>query len=136
MPPIRRSKISSTGPPNNRASPITALKWSIFYADGSSYDSEAYKPEDLPGLGVIVIVQAHEDPQERPYLQHMTDYYIWLGDRWLGCDLFRFWQYTFIEKFGFNKVALAGQTISNKEYMKIRERAKDLRDKWYGLSLV
>jgi hypothetical protein len=66
----------------------------------------------------------------------MTDYYIWLGNRWLGCDLFRLWQYIFVEKFNFRKVALAGQTISNKEFTKIGQRARALRDKWHDQRVV
>ena len=112
------------------------MKWCVFYADGTTQVSEEFEPHEVSGLGVIIIVQEHEDPQERPYLQHMTDYYVWLGRRWLGCDLFRLWQYWFIEKYDFKKASLAGQTVSNKEYMEIRSRAKDLRDTWYGKSDV
>lgn len=111
-------------------------KWCVFYADDMEYRSEGFEPADVPGLGVIAIVQEHKNLQERPYLQHMTDYYIWLGDRWLGCDLFRLWQYIFVEKHDFPKAALAGETVSNESYMRIREEAKALRDKWYGTGNV
>lgn len=102
--------------------------WQIFYADGSTFDGY---PQDAPGLGVVVIVQEHEVAGERPYLQHMTDYYIWLGERWLGCDLFRLWQYIFVEKFDFPKVALAGQTVSNDLFKEIGKKARALRDQWH-----
>lgn len=112
-------------------------KWCVFYADGTSWDSSlGHRPEDVPGLGVIVIVVEHEDPLERPYLQHMADYYVWKGDYWQGCDLFYLWQYMFVEKHAYRKVALAGQTVPNDMYMEIRERAKALRDEWYGQSDV
>jgi hypothetical protein len=111
-------------------------RWRVFYANGSIYDSLEYAPNEIPGVGVIVIVQEHEDPQERPYLQHMTDYYIWLGDRWRGCDLFGFWQYIFIDKHDFSKAALAGQTVSNRDFVEIGKSARALRDQWYGSSHV
>jgi hypothetical protein len=106
-------------------------RWCVFYADETIVYSDHLEPSDIPGLGVIVIVQEHEDPQERPYLQHMTDYYVWKGDRWQGCDLFYLWQYMFVEKFEFEKVALAGQTVRNTEFEEIRKQARTLRDKWY-----
>lgn len=107
------------------------MNWCVFYADGTRYEGRGFEPWNIPGLGIIVIVQERGDPQERPYLQHSTDYYIWLGDRWLGCDLFRLWQYWFVEKHDFRKAALAGQTIPNKDFMRIHAQAKELRDKWY-----
>lgn len=106
-------------------------RWCIFYADGTTFGSDDGEPKVVPGLGVIVIVQEHETSGERPYLQHMTDYYVWLGNRWLGCDLFRLWQYIFIEKPDFEKVALAGQTIANDEFSRIGMEARALRDKWH-----
>lgn len=112
------------------------MNWRVFYADGTVYDSAEGNPQDAPGLGVIVIVQEHKDKQERPYLQHMTDYYIWLGDRWLGCDQFRLWQYWFTEKFDFQKASLAGQTVENWRFKEINQMAKELRDKWYDYRLV
>jgi hypothetical protein len=110
------------------------MKWCVFYADGTILDSESNDPWDIPGVGAIVIVQEHEDFQERPYLQHMTDYYVWLGNRWLGCDLFRLWQYIFIEKPEYRKAALAGQTIANHEFFEIGKQARKLRDKWHDRS--
>lgn len=107
------------------------VRWCIFYADGTTYDYEDGNPEEAPGLGVIVIVQEHETKGERPYLQHMTDYYIWLGNRWLGCDLFRLWQYIFVERYDFIKATLAGQTIANALFEEIGKRARRLRDRWH-----
>ena len=105
-------------------------RWSVFYADKSSFSSEDGPPEAAPGLGVISIAQENEVQGERSYIQHMTDYYIWLGTHWLGCDLFRLWQYIFVEKHSFNKVALAGQTIGNSEFLAIDQKAKERRDSY------
>jgi len=108
------------------------MKWRIFYADGTTFGSEKGEPKDAPGLGVVVIVQENETPGERPYLQHRTDYYIWRGNRWLGCDLFGLWQYLFVEKFTFEKAFLAGQTVENWFFDKLHREAKKVRDSWYG----
>jgi hypothetical protein len=104
------------------------VKWRIFYADESTFSSHEGKPEEAPGLGVVSIVVQHKDKKIGAYLQHQTDYYIWLGNRWLGCDLFRLWQYLFVEKFNHSKVCLAGQTISNDLYHKIHLIAKHYRE--------
>ena len=101
--------------------------WRVYYADGSTFSSRRGGPGNAPGLGVIVIVLTHPDPREGFYIQHQADYYIWLGDRWLACDLFRLWQYIFIEQPHHNKHALAGQTIDNDLYTVILRAAK--RDK-------
>ena len=107
------------------------MKWCVFYADGTVCSSQFNEPRDVPGLGAVVIVQAHQDPQEKPYLQHETDYYVWKGDRWQGCDLFYLWQYIFVDKTDYTKVALAGETVKNTEYMQIMQQARALRDQWY-----
>ena len=104
------------------------MNWRVYYADGSTFSSEDGKPGEAPGLGVIVIVIKHPDPREQAYIQHQADYYIWLGYRWLACDLFRFWQYIFAEKPEHSKHALAGQTINNLEYTEILRSAKSDKD--------
>ena len=109
------------------ASPVEyeLMNWRIYYADGSTFSGDA---ADAPGLGVIVIALKHPDPEIGAYIQHQADYYIWLGDRWLACDLFRLWQYLFIEKLDHPKHALAGQTIDNDHYMQILRAAKQDKD--------
>lgn len=105
------------------------MKWCVIYADGSEYSHEEFEPKDIPGLGVLVIVV--ENNNERPYLQHSFDYYVWKGDRWQNCDQFYLWQYWFVEKFDFEKVALAGQTVPNEDFLAAHGRAKEIRDKWH-----
>jgi len=101
------------------------MDWRIYYADGSTFEG---KPENAPGLGVIVIVQKHKDTQIGSYLQHQSDYYVWAEGYWWGCDLFRLWQYWFVQKYPHPKVSLAGETIKNELYDQIIRSAKDDKD--------
>lgn len=104
------------------------MNWRIYYADGSTFDNQDGAPSDAPGLGIIVIVQKHDDAREGAYLQHRADYYIWADLRWWACDLFRFWQYIFSQKYDHEKVALAGETIHNSTYVEIVRTAKNDKD--------
>lgn len=104
------------------------MNWRIYYADGTTYGDQDGAPEDAPGLGVIVIVLKHVDPMIGAYIQHQADYYIWLGNRWLACDLFRLWQYIFVEKATHPKAAMAGQTIDNDLYLDMLRTAKQDKD--------
>ena len=107
------------------------MNWRIYYADGSTTDNKQALPKDAPGLGVIVIVQQHEDPRVRAYLQHEADYYIWADGRWWACDLFRLWQYWFVQKYEHPKAAMAGETVRNELYEQIIRAAKNDGD-FYG----
>jgi hypothetical protein len=102
------------------------INWRIYYADYSTFDSSQGEPQDAPGTGVIVIDQQNPLPNEKPYIQHMTDYYIWLGTHWLGCDLLRLYQYWFVDghKYDFPRASLAGETVMNEDYLAIRKKAK------------
>lgn len=106
------------------------LQWRIYYADGSTFDSTNGAPEHAPATGVIVIVQRNPLPNENPYIQHMTDYYAWLGTHWLGCDIFRLFQYWFVDghKYDFPRASLAGETIMNEKFLDIRMKAKNDTD--------
>ena len=100
--------------------------WRIYYGDGSTFSSNDGHPEHAPATGVIVIAQRNPLPNENPYIQHMADYYVWLGSHWLGCDLFRLYQYLFVDNglYTFPRAALAGETVMNADYLAIRMRAK------------
>ena len=101
------------------------MLYRIYYADGSTYDSNQGKPWEAPGLGVLVIVQEHRIQGERAYLQHMADYYVWKDNRWQGCDLFYIWQYLLVNRTDFPKAVLAGETVINDIYTKAVCMAKD-----------
>lgn len=100
--------------------------WRIYYADGSTFSDLDGDPQHAPGTGVIIIAQKSPIFGEKPYVQHMTDYYVWLGDAWLGCDLLRLWQYWFVDnkKYDFPRASLSGETIENSRYLEIRKMAK------------
>lgn len=102
--------------------------WRIYYADGFTFSNQDGAPEDAPGLGVIVIVITHDDPREQAYLQHQADYYIWAEGKWWACDLFRLWQYWFVQKYDHVKVSLAGETVRNELYEQIVKAAKSDKD--------
>lgn len=104
------------------------MNWRIYYADGTTFDDTQGEPADASGLGIIVIVQKHPDSREGSYLQHRADYYIWADQRWWACDLFRLWQYWFMQKYSHPKVSLAGETIQNDLYLKIVQTAKNDKD--------
>lgn len=108
----------------------SGINWRIYYADGSVFDSSQGNPEHAPATGIAVIAQVNPLPDDRPCLQMMTDYYIWLGDQWLGCDLFRLWQYLFVDnaKYEFPRAALAGETIASEAFLAIRSTAEQDSD--------
>jgi len=105
---------------------MTKLQWRIYYADGSTIDSSQCQPEHAPATGVIVVVMQNPLPDEQPYIQHMCDYYVWLGTHWLGCDILRLFQYWFVDgkKYDFPRASLSGETIMNKPFLAIRMAAK------------
>ena len=102
------------------------VRWRIYYADRSTFSNLDGEPWQAPATGVIVIAQRNPLPNENPYIQHMTDYYCWLGDCWLGCDQFRLYQYWFIDgwKHDFRRACLAGETVTNERFLEIRHLAK------------
>ena len=106
------------------------VQWRIYYANGETFDSLLGDPQHAPATGVIVIVQESPLQNENPYIQHMTDYYVWLGTHWLGCDLLRLYQYWFVDgaKYDFPRAALAGETVMNEHFLAIRLEAKSDKD--------
>ena len=110
---------------------MTKLHWRIYYADYSTFDSSQGEPWEAPAYNVIIINQRHEDSDERPYVQHMADYYVWLGYKWLACDRDRLWQYWFVDKYDFPRAAMLGFTAPNDDYNAIVRKAKDDKE-FYG----
>ena len=104
------------------------MKWRVYYSDETTFDNAQGEPKDVPGLGVIVIVLKHKDRTVGSYIQHQADYYIWINNRWLACDLFRLWQYWFVQKYNHPKASLAGETVDNELYLRILRKAKTDKD--------
>lgn len=63
-----------------------APEWRIFYADGSTFDSDDGHPIDAPAFGVLVVLQRDKYVGRR--VLRMVDYYCWSPSvgKWL--DLF------------------------------------------------
>ena len=94
--------------------------WRIYYADGSTFDDTQGKPEDAPATGVICILQ--NPPNHGWQLHRDKDYYLWLGDEWVGVEPDGFWQYMF--KSGY-KFPLFGVNVPDDIYAEIIKRATD-----------
>ncbi len=107
------------------------LNWRIYYADFTTFSNEDGNPWDAPAYNVIIINQWHENRDERSYVQHECNYYIWLGYKWLGCDRDRLWQYWFIDKYDFPRAVMLGFTAPNDDYRAIVRMAKDDKE-FYG----
>lgn len=104
------------------------INWRIYYADESTFDSSMGEPWDAPATRVVLIVQRHEDPQERPYFQWMDDYYLWKLGRWYATDYSALLFYWFVDKFPHRRACLAGETVSNKTWLHIGKIAKADKD--------
>lgn len=66
-----------------------SLKWRIWYADGTHFDSSMGEPEDAPFDNVVCITT--DDPEHYGpgrYIHKGMDYYVWDEDynRWVGVD--------------------------------------------------
>jgi hypothetical protein len=105
---------------------LSKLAWCIYYSDGTTFSSADGEPWQAPARKVIIINQRHEDPDERPYVQHRENYYIWLGYRWLGCDRDRLTEYWFLDNMvhDFRRASLMGYTAPNAVYDAIVRAAK------------
>jgi hypothetical protein len=96
---------------------MTVPAWRIYYSDGTVYDGD--RP---PARDVQVILQHDEDG---PYFQSGSDYYIRLGDRWQGVDIFGLFDYLLD-----SGLVLFGRTITRKEYDAAYQRAKVDKNTW------
>jgi len=93
-------------------------EYRIYYSGGGTCSS-ATPTELTPALDVQAIVQ--EDERVGWAMTHSRDYYVWLGDRWLGVDLFGLWDY--LTQPGWKR-ALCGRTLTSAEFQAIYARAK------------
>lgn len=92
------------------------MRWKVFYADGSTYDSEeGGRPE---ARGVQAIVQDH--PRVNKEIVTGADYYIRDPEgRWIGVDLFGL--YDWLVDVG---LVLFGRMVTTEEYRELFKRAK------------
>jgi hypothetical protein len=62
------------------------MKWRVYYADGSTFDSSQGSEEAAPGDGVVCIVQPARGGRE---VMCRWDWYYWHGtaEEWWGSDI-------------------------------------------------
>lgn len=90
------------------------MAWRIYYADGSSFDSDDGAPEDAPTTGVLCIKQSNQ--MSGWILLSQGDYYLWHDEVWWGADAPGFYQYMF--KPG-AKVVKFGETVPDETWNEI-----------------
>jgi hypothetical protein len=99
------------------------LQWRIYYADGTTFDSNQGLPQDAPSIGVIAIKHFIENEWR---ISAFRDYYIWeMGNEWWSADAPGFWQYMF--KPGF-KVVKFGTNIKDEPFENIMALARQDTD--------
>jgi len=95
-----------------------AIKWKIYYGDGSTYSNEDGEPELAPKRNVLAVAQCNEVTGHS--VEHTTAYYCWFDPYWRGCDQFGLWDY--LAEPG-TKVVMFGRWVSNKDYTELLTRA-------------
>lgn len=90
--------------------------YKVFYDGGSTYVGD---PAYAPAFGVLVIVQT--DKNNGRNLQAGEDFYVWLGEEWLGVD--QFGVYDYLGQPGYKRV-LFGRTVDNERFYEAYRRAK------------
>jgi hypothetical protein len=102
--------------------------WKVYYDDGSVLSNKDYKPEELPGVGVQVIVQA-DDRHGWEFVEGKS-FFVWddrgKGYKWWGADREGFFDYLF-NKPG-KKVALLGRFIEDDAFDEIQRTAMKDKD--------
>jgi len=98
------------------------VKWRVYYDDGHTFDDRQGKACDAPGVGVICVVQ--RDPGTGRAILTGYDYYVCLGDDWLGVDLFGLLDYVLnhLERI---RGVIAGRAVMNDIYAAVMRRALD-----------
>lgn len=96
---------------------MRATRWRIYYDDGSTF---AGAPEEAPGRGVIVIVQA--DAELGRILLCRWDFYCWHPDsgQWWGHDVFGLWDC--LADPGWRRVVF-GRTITTERFRELLDAA-------------
>lgn len=98
-----------------------ALKWKIFYGDGSTATDQEYEPENVPKRNVQVVVM--EDLDHGRYIDRGNDFYLWRDwGAWYSSDIYGLWDY--LEQPG-AKIVLFGRSLPNKEFKRLQTMAID-----------
>lgn len=100
------------------------VQWRVFYDSGLTADDRTHAVADVPGEGVIVIAQAHDDPDDPMrggrQLLYDTDFYYWEKDRWYKADTYG--RDDYLRRPGWRKV-IAGRNTTTKQYHELILRA-------------
>jgi hypothetical protein len=101
------------------------VRWRVYYDSGFTADSDTHAVEDVPADGVIVIAQAHDDPQDPlrsgRELLYDTDFYYWEHDRWFKADTYG--RDDYLRRPGWKRV-LAGRNTTSANYHALKLRAQ------------
>ena len=101
-----------------------AVKWRIYYGDGSIYSNEDGDAFHAPPSNVQVIIN------DGAVQSGKTAYY-WNPDNgWNGCDTFGLWDHLMM--FIGPKAVLFGRTIRDDKFWEIMKRALKERDEAVG----
>lgn len=95
------------------------VTWRIYYADGTTFDSNDGVPDVAQPWGVQAVVCALEDPAN-PSTYFGEDYYWWDPDGWRGGDFIGLIDY--LARPGWKRV-LFGRLVDNATFATIRDRA-------------
>lgn len=94
-----------------------AIRFRIYYADGTTYDGPV---DHVPIWEVLVIVE--RDPMHGRKLVSSGDYYIYDNARWIACDLMTVWQY--LARPGMLKRVLVGVMVDSERWQETMRRAR------------
>lgn len=104
-----------------------ALRWIVYYADGSTFSSDDGPPEKAPRDYCEVIMQDGSSPEyERDIISGagtVYQYFCWHGDRWIIHDDSGLRQYN--QLFGDKAIILNGFYIEDDKFWEIHQRAVD-----------
>ncbi len=101
------------------------MKWCVYYIDGNTFDNTQGDPCDVPGGGVLAVVQ--EDDSVGVLVHQQNDFYCFdeqFGG-WAGMDVFGLTQY--LMKPGL-KIIKLGEAMSTERYKKMLQCVRDNPD--------
>lgn len=97
------------------------MNWRVYYDSGSYCDGRDVTPQNLPRLGVQVIVQEDSSRSNGWDVVRMYDYYLWKDGYWYGADIFGLFDY--LQTPRNSTVVLFGRTIDRERYNDVVQRA-------------
>lgn len=98
------------------------MEWRIYYADGSTFDSEQGEPHEAPSWGFVVSLGYDQDGTR--YMMQGWDYYRWDLDtgQWWGMDLIGFID---CSAQNLNYAIKIGRTVAKAQWQQILSEANN-----------